>query len=431
MTTPLKHLQAAELANLEREWLRALDLVCANTMALNLSRGKPAAEQLALSHGLEDTINGDYLSANGTDTRNYGELLGIAEARQLGAEILGAPENRVIAGGNSSLFLMHLCLTTALQQGLWGDQRRWSNDPSPKLIALVPGYDRHFSLTEKVGVEMVNVSMTPDGPDMPRIRELVAQDPSIKGIWCVPKYSNPTGHTFSDATVKAMAQLPATAAADDFVVLWDNAYAVHDLHDNAPSLTSIYHAAQESGTLEHVVQFASTSKVTFAGGGISFLSSGPVVLKTLERELSLMMLGPDKVNQLRHVRFLGGRIKQHMQAHAAILRPKFETVQSVLEAELAGLDIAHWTKPEGGYFVSLDLLPGLASVVVSMAQNAGLTLTPAGATFPYGKDPEDRNVRIAPSFATLEELNAAMQILTLCVKLASVRHLIQQDTNEK
>jgi DNA-binding transcriptional MocR family regulator len=255
---------------------------------------------------------------------------------------------------------------------------------------------------------------------------LAAEDADIKGIWCVPKYSNPTGCTYSDATVAAMAELPHQAAADDFVVLWDNAYAVHELTADGNVLASIFAAAQSAGTLEHVVQFASTSKITFAGGGVAFIAAAETVLAAVERELSFMMIGPDKVNQLRHARFLQGRLAQHMQAHAKILRPKFGAVRDILQQELGGLDIAQWTDPIGGYFVSLDLMPGLASEVVQMAQAVGLTLTPAGATFPYGADPQDRNVRIAPTFATLEELRTAMQILTLCVKLASVRKLLNQ-----
>ena len=427
MTKSLTQLDQSQLARLEQELTRDLDLVAANKLALNLSRGKPSAEQVALSNGLEQMVDGNYIAADGTDTRNYGGLRGLDEARALGAELLGVPQEHVIAGGNSSLFLMHLCVSVALRKGLWGDERRWSNSNTPKVLAPVPGYDRHFALTEALGIEMVNIPMTPLGPDMQRALELAQADADIKGIWCVPKYSNPTGCTYSDDTVAAMAALPAKAAADDFVVLWDNAYAVHELTDNGEQLASLFEAAKAAGTLEHVVQFASTSKITFAGGGVAFVAAAEPVLAALEGELGFMMIGPDKVNQLRHARFLSGRLQQHMQAHAEILRPKFGAVQEILEQELAGLEIAQWTDPIGGYFVSLDVLPGLASTVVNMAQEVGLTLTPAGATYPYGADPEDRNVRIAPTFASLEELRAAMQILTLCVKLASVRKLLNEN----
>ena len=424
MTDSLTHLNAAQLEALQSDLAAALAAVADRHMTLDLSRGKPSADQLSLSDGLEDTIRGDYLAADGTDTRNYGGLRGLPEARALGSELLGMPVDRIIAGGNSSLFFMHLCVTTALQQGLWSDARCWQRTGQPKLLAPVPGYDRHFALSETLGLELVNIPMLDDGPDLQRARQLAAADPSIKGIWCVPKYSNPTGCVYADATVQALAKLPAEAAADDFVVLWDNAYAVHDLSANAPTLASIGAAADAMGTADHIVQFASTSKMTFAGGGVAFLAASEPVLTTIERVMGCMMIGPDKVNQLRHARFLRGRVRAHMQAHAEILAPKFKLVEDTLQAELGGLDIARWTRPAGGYFVSLDLLPGLARTVVDMAKAVGLTLTPAGATFPAGHDPEDRNVRIAPTFASLEELAAAMQTLTLCVKLASVRQLL-------
>jgi len=426
MTKFLTEYDASELDELRSELQREFELIAGNKMHLNLTRGKPAADQLELSHGMDDVLAGNYTASDGTDTRNYGELRGLLEARELGAELLGVPAANVIAGGNSSLFLMHLVVETALQQGLWGDQRRWSNDSNPKVLTPVPGYDRHFALTETLGIGMLNVDIGPTGPDVDEAISLARDDPSIKGIWCVPKYSNPTGCTYDDATVQALAKLPAQAAADDFVILWDNAYAVHAFGDEDEQLASIYEAVEQAGTSEHVVQFASTSKITFAGSGIAFIAAAEVVLHNLEHRLSFMLIGPDKVNQLRHSRFLKGRVQEHMQAHAKLLRPKFELVQQVLRTELDGLGIATWTEPVGGYFVSLDLLPGLASEVVEMAQQIGLTLTPAGATFPYAKDPQNRNVRIAPTFAAFDELRTAMQILTLCVKLASVNHL--QDT---
>ncbi len=424
MTNAYTELPETELHSLEAALNKEYELVAANKLALDLSRGKPSAEQVALSDAMDTVIDGNFIAADGTDTRNYGGLRGLPEARELGAELLGVPAANVIAGGNSSLFFMHLCAATALRQGLWGDERRWSNDGASKVLTPVPGYDRHFALTAALGVEMVNIPISADGPDMQAARQLAADDPSVKGIWCVPKYSNPTGCTYSDATVHAMAELPNQAAADDFVVLWDNAYAVHELTDQGDQLASIFDAAHHAGSAEHVVQFASTSKITFAGGGLSFVASAEPVLAAIERALSFMMIGPDKVNQLRHARFLRGRLQQHMQAHAEILKPKFAAVQEILHAELGDLQIAEWTNPIGGYFVSLDVLPGLASEVVSMAKAVGLTLTPAGATFPHGDDPQDCNVRIAPTFASLEELRAAMQILTLCVKLASVRKLL-------
>ncbi len=421
MNKPLAEYSAEELAALSGALQREYELLAGNRLALDLSRGKPAADQLSLSDGLENMIAGNYTAADGTDTRNYGQLRGLPEARELGAEILQVPAEHVIAGGNSSLNLMHLVVSTALSKGLWGDSRAWRNSPQPAILTPVPGYDRHFTLTEAMAIGMVHVGMTADGPDLDQARELAAADANIKGIWCVPKYSNPTGCVYADPVVEGLARLCNDAAADDFVVLWDNAYAVHDLHFPPLQLASIHAAAEQAGTLDHVVQFGSTSKITFAGGGLAFVAGSQRVLTQLERQLSFMTIGADKVNQLRHARFLRGRLEAHMQAHAELLRPKFALVIDTLRRELQALDIATWTEPQGGYFVSLDLRPGLASEVVSLAKAVGLSLTPAGATYPRGEDPEDRNVRIAPTFAGLNELEAAMQVLTLCVKLATVR----------
>ena len=414
-----------QLQALEQAWSAELTEISGANQQLDLSRGKPGVDQLALSDGLETMIAGNYISADGTDTRNYGGLMGISEARELGAQIMDVPAEEIMAAGNSSLNLMHLVLRTALDLGLWGDERKWRNSDKIKVLTPVPGYDRHFVLCEHFGMEMVNIPMLQSGPDMQLAAELAAADKSVKAIWCVPKYANPTGNTYSPETVKAMAELPNAAAADDFVVLWDNAYAVHHLQQPGDPLASIRDAAATAATSEHIVQFASTSKITFAGAGVGFVSAASNVLKSLSAHLSVQTVGPDKVNQLRHARFLNGRIAEHMEQHADILRPKFALVEEVLTEQLGTLDIASWTQPNGGYFVSLDLLPGLAQEVVTMAKSAGLVLTPAGATFPYGIDPEDRNVRIAPTFGSLPELQGAMQILTLCVKLASARQLLQ------
>ncbi len=415
-----------QLRALEQAWSAELDAISGANQQLDLSRGKPGIEQLALSDGLETMIAGDYISIDGTDTRNYGGLMGIAEARALGAQIMDVPADEIMAAGNSSLNLMHLVLHTATDLGLWGDERKWRNSNKIKVLTPVPGYDRHFVLCEHFGMEMINIPMLATGPDMQRAAELAAADANIKAIWCVPKYANPTGCTYSADTVKTMAELPKLAAAEDFVVLWDNAYAVHHFEQPGDSLASIRDAAATAATSEHIVQFASTSKITFAGGGVGFVSAASNVLQSLSAHLSVQTVGPDKVNQLRHARFLSGRIAEHMEQHATILRPKFALVDRMLSEQLGALDIASWTQPNGGYFISLDVLPGLAQKVVAMAKTAGLVLTPAGATFPYGIDPEDRNVRIAPTFGSLSELQGAMQILTLCVKLASARHLLAQ-----
>ena len=415
-----------QLQALEQAWSAELDAISGANQQLDLSRGKPGVDQLALSDGLETMIAGDYISIDGTDTRNYGGLMGIAEARALGAQIMDVPADEIMAAGNSSLNLMHLVLHTATDLGLWGDERKWRNSNKIKVLTPVPGYDRHFVLCEHFGMEMINIPMLASGPDMQRAAELAAADANIKAIWCVPKYANPTGCTYSADTVKSMAELPKLAAAEDFVVLWDNAYAVHHFEQPGDSLASIRDAAATAATSEHIVQFASTSKITFAGGGVGFVSAVSNVLQSLSAHLSVQTVGPDKVNQLRHARFLSGRIAEHMEQHATILRPKFALVDRMLSEQLGALDIANWTQPNGGYFISLDVLPGLAQKVVAMAKTAGLVLTPAGATFPYGIDPEDRNVRIAPTFGSLSELQGAMQILTLCVKLASARHLLAQ-----
>ena len=400
---------------------REYGLQRANSLSLDLTRGKPAADQLDLSRGLETAIDGNYKASDGTDTRNYGGLRGIPEARRLGAEILEVEPSQVISWGNSSLGLMHLCAELALNTGLWGDGRRWGSDPAPKILTPVPGYDRHFTLSASLGLDMVNVAMDDQGPDIAAIESLVRSDPSIKGIWCVPKYSNPTGCIYSDERVAAIARLPKIAAAQDFVVFWDNAYAVHDFQFPRAPLASIFELAHAAGTQDHVLLFGSTSKITLASAGIGFLAASDPVLKVIEARLNISSVGPDKVNQLRHARFLDGRLEAHMAEHARLLKPKFELVEQLLSEGLGELDIATWTHPRGGYFVSLDTRPGLAAIIGKLASETGLSLTPAGATYPYGRDPNDNNLRIAPSFATLTDLKTALEVFVLCVKLASVR----------
>lgn len=417
----------AQLEDLEAKLTADLEVAKGNRIKLDLTRGKPAPDQLALSDAMEIVLGGNFLAADGTDSRNYGGLRGLPEARALGAELLSVAPQQVICWGNSSLTLMHLVADTALRFGLWGDERRWNRTPSPKLLAPVPGYDRHFTLTESLGMDLVSVPMDEAGPDMDRVEALVRDDASIKGIWCVPKYSNPTGCIYSDAVVERLARLPGSADADDFVVLWDNAYTVHDLEFPPPPLASLMSLAEDAGTADHAVLFGSTSKITYAGGGLGFIGATEQVLGVLEKRLSAFSIGPDKVNQLRHARFLGdGALTAHMQRHAALIKPKFDAVEKALQEGLADLDVATWTTPRGGYFVSLDTRPGLAGSVAGLAADAGLSLTPPGATFPYGRDPEDRNLRIAPTFASLEDVEVAMQILVLCVKLASAQDEIRQ-----
>ena len=411
-----------------------LDQLRAAGLSLDLTRGKPAADQLDLSNELDGILRGDFRLKDGTDVRNYGGLLGIPEARALGANMLGTTADRVIAGGNSSLTLMHFVVDAALRYGLWGPQSAWQHAATRvKFLCPVPGYDRHFTICESLGIDMLTVPMTDAGPDMDAVEALVTADPSIKGMWCVPKYSNPTGCVYSDATVRRVAQLPKRAGAH-FLVMWDNAYAVHDLDDSPPRLANITPSLEAEGTEDHVVQFTSTSKITFAGGGVAFLAASRAVVKALEQILGASTIGPDKVNQLRHVRFLEGHLHAHMQHHAALIRPKFGAVLERLEQSLGGLGVASWTHPRGGYFVSLDTLPGLAKRVVARAKAIGVTLTPAGATFPYGKDPQDRNIRIAPTFPSLADVEAATDVLVLCIELESIELILagrRADANQR
>ena len=415
--------ESSTIENHLSEWQQQYQRLGGGNLKLDLSRGKPGLEQISLSDGLDGVLQGNFIAEDGTDTRNYGGVRGLTEARALGALMMGVPTENIIAAGNSSLSVMHLTLRTAMDIGLWGDNRLWSSTDKPKLLAPVPGYDRHFTLSNHFGIELIPIPVTEQGPDMAAARE-AASDPSVKGIWCVPKYSNPTGCTYSDDVVAQLASLPDEAAADDFVVLWDNAYAVHDLYPEGDILASIFAASELAGTSDHVVQFASTSKITHAGAGVAFIAASDSVLDALDKHLSVFTIGPDKVNQLRHVKFLQDKLHAHMAAHADIIRPKFELVEEIFSRELASLAIAHWTKPRGGYFVSLNVRRGLASKIIAMAQGVGLTLTPAGATFPNGDDPEDRNIRIAPTFGSLEEIHAAMEILTLCIKVASAEQIL-------
>ncbi len=425
---PLAERGSEQLQARVRELTARLDQLRAEALALDLTRGKPAADQLDLSNELDGILHGDYRLKDGTDARNYGGLLGIPEVRALGANMLDTTADRVIAGGNSSLTLMHFVVDTALRVGLWGTGSAWQREGESarapiRFICPVPGYDRHFSICESLDIEMLTVPMTDSGPDMDAVEALVAADPLIKGIWCVPKYSNPTGCVYSDTVVARIARLAKRAGAH-FLVMWDNAYAVHDLEPGGPQLASLAPLLIAAGTDDHAVQFTSTSKITFAGAGVGFLASSPAIVGALERRLGTITIGPDKVNQLRHVRLLQGRLSAHMQRHAALLRPKFQAVIERLDQSLSGLGIASWTRPSGGYFISLDTLPGLAQRVVARARATGVTLTPAGATFPYGRDPNDRNIRIAPTFPRLSDVEAATDVVVLCVELESIEQIL-------
>ena len=407
----------------ERELTAWFDALKDAGLALDLTRGKPGPEQLALSDGLDDLVGGNYRLDDGTDVRNYGGLTGIPEARRLGADLLGVHTDEVIAGGNSSLALMYEYVLHAWLNGPLGSETAWRREPGAlKFLCVVPGYDRHFRITESLGFELVNVRIVDGGPDMDRIEALVADDPGIKGIWCVPKYSNPTGHVYSDAVVERFARL-ARQAGPDFRILWDNAYAVHDLDDDPPVLANLMDRCRAAGTADSVVLFASTSKITRAGAGVAFLAASLANLAAFTKHLGVQTIGPDKVNQLRHVRFLrdAGGIRALMRRQAAIVRPKFDLVRRHLEDGLVPDCLGSWTNPRGGYFLSFETPPGLASRVVALAGEAGVKLTPAGATFPYGRDPDDTNIRIAPTYPSLDEIDRAMPVFVHAVALAAVR----------
>jgi DNA-binding transcriptional MocR family regulator len=406
------------LAALEQQYeqLKSLEL------ALDLTRGKPSTEQVALSDALDGILGGDYRAADGADTRNYGGIDGLPEAKALFSTVLGVAAEEILVGGNASLTLMYQVVEFALTEGLRGPESAWGNSDTVKFICPVPGYDRHFAICEHLGIEMITVPMLDTGPDMDAVETLVKQDESIAGIWCVPRFSNPSGCVYSDATVERLAQLP-TIAREHFIVMWDNAYAVHALYDDAPTLAPIAEYCRKHGTMDNVFQFGSTSKVTFPGAGVAFLGSSTDNLDALREHLSFQTIGPDKVNQLRHVRFLkdSNTLAAHMARHADIIRTRFESVLETLQRELAGKGMGSWTTPLGGYFISFDTLPGLAREVIELAADTGIKLTPAGSTFPYEDDPLDCNIRLSPTFPTEQAVKDAVAAFVVCVQLATVR----------
>ena len=392
---------------------------------LDLSRGKPSPEQLELSRKMLDEVNsGSVLdSVDGTDCRNYGGLDGIPEAKALLAGMVGCRPEQVIVGGNSSLTLMFDILSHAMIDGLLGGTP-WCQVPDRKFLCPVPGYDRHFAMTEHFGFELVPVPMLADGPDMNLVERLVCEDASIKGIWCVPKYQNPTGVVFSHEVLERFANLKP--AAKDFRIFWDNAYCVHDLYpDEAEPLPDILSLCEQAGSPDLVYEFCSTSKAAFPGAGISGVAASAANLIELRRVWKFATIGPDKLNQLRQARFFRNTagLKAHMARHAELLRPKFERVEDILKEDLARSGAGSWTEPKGGYFISFDTLPGCAARTVELCKKAGVKFTPAGATWPCGRDPEDRNIRLAPSYASMEEIEAAVHLFTICVRLAALESL--------
>ena len=416
-------MDATALVRTEADLEQRYAALQAEGLDLDLTRGKPAGDQLVLSVALDGALDGDYRTEDGTDTRGYGGSDGIAEARRLGAAWLGLAPEEILIGGNSSLTLMYLFLLGAHRFGLDGPRSAWADGPgAARFLCPVPGYDRHFSICEDLGIEMIPVPMTGEGPDMDRVEALVSGDPGVRGMWCVPRYSNPTGETYSADTVRRIAVL-GRIAAPGFRVMWDNAYAVHRLAGENPAPENVMTHCRAAGTEDSVVQFASTSKVTFAGAGISFFGGSRRNVDWFRSRLSVMTIGPDKVNQLRHTRLLPDMdaVHSHMERHAGLLRPKFDCVRRRLEEGLGNLGMGRWTDPAGGYFVSFWTRPGLAKETVRLASEAGVRLTPAGAAFPYGDDPEDSHIRLAPSFPPLAEVDRAMEVFVTCAKLAAVR----------
>ena len=416
-----------ELQQLKKELEKQYEDAKGKGLKLDMSRGKPSAAQLDLSMGIMDVLTSESVlkTEAGLDCRNYGVLDGIPEAKKLMADMMEVAPEQVIVYGNSSLNIMYDTVSRSVTHGVLGSTP-WCKLDQVKFLCPVPGYDRHFAITEHFGIEMINVPMSPEGPDMDLVEKLVAEDASVKGIWCVPKYSNPQGYSYSDETIRRFANLKP--AAEDFRIYWDNAYCIHHLYDdNQVEQPEILAECAKAGNPDIVYKFSSTSKVTFPGSGIAALAASEANLSEIRKQMTIQTIGHDKLNQLRHVRFFGDieGMKKHMSKQAAILRPKFEAVTDILEKELGGLGIGEWTKPLGGYFISFDALPGCAKTIVAKCKEAGVVMTGAGATFPYGKDPKDSNIRIAPSFPTPEEMAQAADLFALCVKLVSVDKLLE------
>lgn len=424
-----RELSKEELLSLKGQLEKDFEVVKGKGLKLDMSRGKPSVAQLDMGMDIFDVLNSksDMKSMNGVDVRNYGVLDGLDEAKQMMADIMGVSMKNVIVYGNASLNVMYDAVSSAMTHGVMGSTP-WCKLDRVKFLCPAPGYDRHFAITQHFGIEMITVPMTPQGPDMDMVERLVAEDESIKGIWCVPKYSNPQGYTYSDETVRRFANLKP--AAKDFRIFWDNAYAVHHLYDEEDrqdKILEILSECEKAGNPDMVYEFASTSKISFSGAGVAAIASSQGNLEAIKKSLTIQTIGYDKINQLRHARYFKDfdGIKAHMKKHAALMRPKFEAVQNILEKELGGLEIGSWTKPNGGYFISFESMEGCAKAIVAKCKEAGVVLTGAGATYPYGKDPKDSNIRIAPSFPTPEEMSMATELFVLCVKLVSVEKLLQ------
>lgn len=424
------HYDCNQLEHTYRELLSAFEAAKAKGLKLNMARGKPSAAQLdTVSDILSVLIDPAECFDGSIDARNYGELAGLPCAKEYWADVLGCKPEETFIGGASSLTLMYDVISKAYTHGLLRSERPWYKEEKVKFLCPAPGYDRHFRITESFGAELITVPMTPDGPDMDLVEELV-KDASVKGIWCVPKYSNPQGITYSAETVARFAHLQP--AAPDFVIMWDNAYCVHEFAGEFEPFPDIIAACRETRNPHMVFEFASTSKITFPGSGISVMASSKEQIDYMTKLCGVQMISYDKVNQLRHVKYLRDKAYtlEVMQRHAAVMAPKFEAVLEILDSQLSGLGIASWLKPRGGYFVSLDAMPGTAKRTLELCAQAGVVMTPAGATYPYGLDPSDSNIRIAPSFPPVEELRQAMAVFCLCLKLAACEKLLKEKENE-
>ncbi len=421
-----KEMSKDELLSLKKALEEQYKVEEAKGLSLNMARGKPGQSQLALAMPMLDVINSssDMNTVLGNDTRNYGDLDGIGECRRLMANMMGVEKDNVIVCGNSSLNIMYDTVSRSMTFGV-NDSTPWCKLDKVKFLCPVPGYDRHFKITEVFGIEMINIPLGSDGPDMDMVEQYVNNDPTVKGIWCVPKYSNPTGISYSDEVVKRFAAL--TPAAEDFRIYWDNAYCIHHLYeDTQDEILNILTECEKAGNPDMVYIFSSTSKISFPGSGVSAIATSLTNIEYIKKYMTVQTIGHDKINQLRHVRFFKDidGLKAHMKRHGELLRPKFEAVLSTLESELEGLEIGSWIKPRGGYFISFDAMPGCAKAIVKMCKDLGVVLTGAGATYPYGKDPQDSNIRIAPSYPTPEEMLEASKIFVLCVKLVSIKKLL-------
>jgi len=422
--TEFQKLNDTERRKIKDELLQRYGAFQSRRITLDMTRGKPCSEQLDLALGmLQDDIAKVYLAQGGLDCRNYGGLDGILEAKVLFGDYMGVAPDELILGGNSSLNMMHDTLLRAMLKGMADGVPPWGQLPKVKFLCPSPGYDRHFFICEYLGLEMIPIDMQDHGPAMDQIEDLVAGDAEIKGIWCVPKYSNPTGTVYSDDVVERLAHMKTRAT--DFRIFWDNAYAVHHLADGPAPLKNILTACKQAGNPERPFMFGSTSKISFAGAGIAIMAGSQKNMQWVKNQMAFQTIGPDKLNQLRHTLFFRDMsgIETHMKKHAAILKPKFDAVQHVLQNELQGKNIASWSKPQGGYFISIDTMKGCAAAVIKMAAEAGVKLTPAGSTYPYKNDPLDRNIRIAPSFPPLDDIQAAMELVAVCIQLVSLDRL--------